>query len=257
MPDSIISWLRDLLRSPRLISFIGSIVGLVTIASWLAGDPTPFTSLAAAAKWFGIHIGHPLSQSDAWLNRSPRHEPLVIVSSLLLFVAALQQAALRANQHEQYEACFGLYDDRARAYKAVWNYRAWLLEREYRFWSLALIVTGLTAQLHEASAFAVIGGLAVILLLFTIGELKDETGMQRVIPRVRPDTRNESPLSQSAAGWHEIPRRRHFGNFITALGVTMIRTVNLVPSALVFAPMLVWFRLTEPNQARQRPADSK
>jgi hypothetical protein len=90
---------RDFLQSPKFIPMAGSIVGLLTVSSWVFGDASPFNVLSAVAHSLGIRIAGPLAHADTWLNAKPRHDGLAGATFLILFFATVRQAARLANRY--------------------------------------------------------------------------------------------------------------------------------------------------------------
>ena len=249
--DSIVSILRDFVRSPTVVSVVASAVGLVTVASWVFGDPSPFSTLIAGTQWLGIHVAGPLGKANAWLNDKQRLDPLVLASLGVLLVTTFAQAWREATLHRQYDACHHLYSDKGEAWTCYTDERKWVMERDFRYWEVTWIVTALLAQLHETSAAQVLAGLGVILVCRAISAVWDDRAMG---PLTRRLAAPDGPIRPKRLhlGSPDIPHvddeRMGPGSMLVIGFVSVLFSLLLAFTTLVADLIRIWTLLTEPRK---------
>jgi hypothetical protein len=86
--------LRDVVRSFswQLETLLASVIGWLTVASWLQGDRSPLETLDRVADWLGVDISNWLTNTDAWLNADHRHAALIVACQILFWAALLAHA---------------------------------------------------------------------------------------------------------------------------------------------------------------------
>lgn len=161
----LIGWtLRDVVRSPRFTSLLGSFAALLTIGSWIGGLRSPFGAIEVSASWLGIRVDKPLRSAGVWLNSPNRHNAIAIAGVVLVVLALMPQLQRMATHHAELDAIFSL-EDETKKRTARSEDITWTRLSEMRFWTVAFIVMMLLAELHEISPRRALLCLFAILIL--------------------------------------------------------------------------------------------
>jgi len=195
----VLGWtLRDLLRPlGRFDALLGSVVGLLTLASWLVDDPSPLATLGRGARWLGVDVTNALSGAEAWIAQ--RDGTLFVVWSFVLSAAiVLRLEALSRDLNEEQRAARMA----ARARDApttddadepqlprVREYWSW--DNELRFWSIAWFSIGFYDQLGRVPWFAPMAVLVAILLPPFVSRFSDE--LDRLLHDFHETSRKNQP----------------------------------------------------------------
>jgi hypothetical protein len=152
---------------------LGSLIGLLTIASWALGDSTPLTTLDSALSGLGVPTAW-LGDVDAWM--SERATPIGVLVLLILAIALVTQAR-RIAVHDLNVSIASEHRDEE---PEMWaDYMRYFGATEVRFWAVAWICAGVLAQLGWISADRrLLIGLGVILTVRVLADTLDARSME-------------------------------------------------------------------------------
>lgn len=234
MPFNLIGWtLKDVVGSKRFVAVISSLIGLVTIGSWVRHDSSPLVTVGKAAGWLGFSISRAMAKADAWLNASRRHDVLAVASVVVFLVALLAMLQRTAAVNAERQAINRLPFEKERIEARV-RFHGWMGRCQVKFWGVSFMAMGLLAALHEMSSTRAQIALIAILALLGGAAIVDEVNRQK-------------------DEWREYTRILP-AECLAVFAMEVLFSVALAALALAEAPIAVWRLIVHPRIPGQNAA---
>lgn len=133
-------------QSKVWINWVGSLVGLCLMISYVAHWARPTESIGRLGARLGLNANQPLSSFTHWLNAPIRRPFLIVTLVCLMAICLLTQAYAESRRSDDLSALDGLSDPEDRT-SAREEYRTWMSRRSLKTFAYLWIFAALLAEM--------------------------------------------------------------------------------------------------------------
>lgn len=138
-----------------LISWLGSLLGILTLVGWLASWGEPSQAATMIAQFFGFSIQENMASLHDWLNNPTRRDTLIVVLQLYLALILASYARIDSQVLTQVTAIFDM-EDKNESNTKFEQYTSFISDRKAKLTASIWIIVGLLAEMNAIVAVGAI-----------------------------------------------------------------------------------------------------